>query len=93
MWVGLVQRVEDLKRKRLRSPKEEGILPGGYFFFWLFLGLHLQYMEVARLGVQSELQLLVYTRATATQDPSCICDLHQSSQQHWILNPLTKARD
>ena len=31
--------------------------------------------------------------ATATWDPSCICNLHHSSQQHWILNPLRKARD
>ena len=27
------------------------------FFFLVFLGLHLQYMEVPRLGVESELQL------------------------------------
>ena len=26
-------------------------------------------------------------------DLSCICDLHHSSQQHRILNPLSKARD
>ena len=26
-------------------------------------------------------------------DPSCICDLHHSSQQCWILNPLSEARD
>ena len=25
--------------------------------------------------------------------PSCICDLHHSSQKHRILNPLSKARD
>ena len=31
--------------------------------------------------------------ATATQDPSCLCDLHHSSQQHQILNPLSEARD
>ena len=23
----------------------------------------------------------------------CVCDLHQSSWQHWILNPLSEARD
>ena len=23
----------------------------------------------------------------------CLCDLHYSSQQHWILNPLSEARD
>jgi len=26
-------------------------------------------------------------------DPSHICDLHHSSRQHWILNPLLEARD
>ena len=26
-------------------------------------------------------------------DPSCICNLHHSSRQHWILNPLSDARD
>ena len=50
-------------------------------------------MEVPRLGVELELQLLAYTTATATRDPSLICDLHHSSQQCWILNPLGKARD
>ena len=32
-----------------------------FFFFFLVLGLHLQHMEVPRLRVQSELQLLAYT--------------------------------
>ena len=50
-------------------------------------------MEIPRLGVQLELQLPAYATATATQDPSSICDLHHSSQQHWILNPLSKTRD
>ena len=35
----------------------------------------------------------VATRATATGDPSCICDLHHSSRQQRILNPLSEARD
>ena len=50
-------------------------------------------MEVLRLGVELELQLLPYTIATATamQDLSCIYDLYHSSQQHQILNPLIKA--
>ena len=50
-------------------------------------------MEVPGLGVKSELQLPAYTTATAAQDPSPICDLHHSSQQPWILNPLSEARD
>ena len=51
-------------------------------------------MEVPRLGVKSELQLPAYTTATATPDPSqAVCDVHHSSQQHWVLNPLSEARD
>jgi len=34
-----------------------------------------------------------YARATATPGPSCVCDLHHSSQQYQILNPLSQARD
>ena len=48
-------------------------------------------MEVHRLGLELELQLLAYT--TATPDPSHICDLYHSSQQRLILNPLSEARD
>ena len=48
-------------------------------------------MEVSRLGVQLELQLQAYT--IATQDPSWVCDLHHSSWECQILNPLSEARD
>ena len=44
-------------------------------FFFFFLGPHLQHMEVPRLGVKSEIQLLAYTTATTTQDLSHVCDL------------------
>ena len=40
-----------------------------FFFFY-----DLQYMEVPRLGVDSELQLQAYTTAIATPDLSCVCD-------------------
>ena len=50
-------------------------------------------MEVPRLGVKCELQLLAYTIATATLDLSCVCDLYSSSWQSWILNPLSGAGD
>ena len=33
------------------------------------------------------------TTATATPDPGRICDLHHSSGQCQILNPLSEARD
>ena len=45
------------------------------------------------LGVKWELQMVAYTTASAIQDLSRVCDLHHSSQQHWILNPLMEARD
>ena len=51
------------------------------------------HMEVPRLGVKSELQLLAYTTATAIQDLSRVCDLHHSSRQCQILNPLREVRD
>ena len=60
---------------------------------FVFLGPHLRHMEVPRLGVKSELQLLAYATATAIQYLSCICGLHHSSQQPQILNPLNEAKD
>ena len=50
-------------------------------------------MEVPRLGVELELQLLVYTTAIATQDLSHILDIHHCSWQHWILNSPSEAKD
>ena len=58
-----------------------------------FLSLHPWHMEVPRLGVQLELQLPACTTATAMPDISCVCDLHRSSQQCWILSSLSEARD
>ena len=63
------------------------------FFFFFFLRPHLQHVEVPGLEVESKLQLLAYTISTATWDPSHVCNLHHSSWQRWILNPLSKARD
>ena len=60
---------------------------------FLFLRLNPRQMEVPRLGVESELQPPVYTTATATPDPSCVCDLYHSSPQCRIPNPLSQARD
>ena len=50
-------------------------------------------MEVTKLVVESELHPLAYATATGTPDLSSVCDLHHSSQQHQILNPLSKARN
>ena len=69
--------------KSLQVCSEEFVCPLQMFWFlgflFGFLGLFLRQMEVPRLGVNLELQLPAYARATATQDPSCVCDLHHSS--------------
>ena len=58
-----------------------------------FLGPQSWPMEVPRLGIESELQLPAYTIATATTlDPNRICDLHHSSRQCRIHNPLSEDR-
>ena len=54
------------------------------FLFFLFFWPHLQHIEVPRLGV---------TTATATPDSSHICNLSHRLWQHWILNPLSEAKD
>ena len=67
-----------------------------FFFFCMYVYIlrpHLCHMEVPRLGVESELHLLAYTAAIVMLDLSRICNLLHSSQQCWILNPLSEARD
>ena len=64
-----------------------------HFVLFFFLGPHLQPMEVPRPGVESEPQLPACATAEAAQDLSPICNLHHSSRQHWIHNPLSEARD
>ena len=60
---------------------------------FVFSGPYPQHMRVPRLGDELELQLLAYATSTTTQYPSRIFDLHHSSWQCQILNPLSKARD
>ena len=81
-----------LKSPRICSQQvgDPGELNHRSFFF---LGPYLRHMEVPRPGLESELQLLAYTTATATLGLSCVCDLRCSSRQHWILNPLSGAGD
>ena len=67
-----------------------GLVDANYYIFFLWPHQHL--MEVPRLGVKSDLQLPAYATAKAMPDLS-ICDLHCSSQQHQVLNPLNQAKD
>ena len=64
-----------------------------YLFIYCFLGPHAWHMEIPRLEVKLEVWLPAYAKATATWDPSHVCNLHHSSQQRRIHNPLSKARD
>ena len=65
-----------------------------YFILVFFSAFSLvRHMEVPRLEVELELQLPAYATTTATGDPSSICNLHHSSQQHQIPDPLSEARD
>ena len=50
-------------------------------------------MEVPRLEVELKLQLWACTTVTAMRDPSLVCNLHHNSQQRWILNSLSEAKD
>ena len=60
------------------------------FYFFVFLGPHLQHVEVPRLRVQSKLQLPAYATATATPDLSHIHDPHCSYGNARSFNPLSK---
>ena len=62
-------------------------------FFPFFFKATLVACESSRLGVKSELQLLAYATASATQDSSHVCCLHHSSLQCQIPDPLSEARD
>ena len=64
-----------------------------FVFVFLLFRAALAAYEVTRLGVESELQLPTFATATATQDLSHVCDLHHSSWQCRIFNPLREARD
>ena len=54
-------------------------LPFFFFFFFFFWSEgYLQHMEVPRLGVKWELQVLAYTTATAMPDLSPVFDIYHS---------------
>ena len=64
----------------------------GFFVFLIFRAAPTAYgTSQARGPIRATAAGL--TTATATPDPSHVFDLHHSSWQHWILNPLSEARD
>ena len=66
-----------------------------WHFLFCFIGPHPWHVKIPTGGVGLEPQLQAYNTATAMWDLSCICDLHNSSWQCQIFNPLgeAKARD
>ena len=69
-------RAEVNERKNSQKIRKEIIKSKACFFFFFFfvflpfLGPLPRHIEVPRLGIELELQLLACVRATATQDPS-----------------------
>ena len=62
------------------------------FFFSLFRGAPVAYAGfLARGQIRAATASLHHSHLTP--NPSCICDLHHSSWQCEILNPLSEARD
>ena len=68
-----------LKRFRLDFVRLEIYKIQNNLTLFLFLGPHPWHMEVPQLGIQSELQLLAYATATATQNPT-----HTASVTHTL---------
>ena len=103
MWTSL--ETQNSLNKTVATPleKESSYAIKFYTFFggvayllislFVFLGPHPWHMEIPRPGAELELQLPAYIAATAAPDLSCVCNLHHSSQQHQILNPLSEVRD
>ena len=53
------------------------------------------YLFIFIFSNQNQIEAIAaaYTTATATRDPSHVCNLHHRSWQCWILNPLSEDRD
>ena len=64
-----------------------GTLEYGFFFFLCL------FRAAPEAYGGSQARGLIGVTATATWDPSLVCELHHNSGQHQILNPLSKAKD
>ena len=69
-------------------------LSGCFIYLFCFFGgaapvSYVSSLAEGRIGVVAT----AYTTDTTTPDPSHVCELHHSSRQRWILNPLGEVRD
>ena len=62
------------------------------FLSFVFLGPHLQHMEVPRLGIKSKLQLSATATATVIWDTSHVCNLYHTTAQDNARSPTHWAR-
>ena len=94
LCVSGTSKVQILEANRYKHTSLKG--PTRDLIFILFICLLLLFraeFAAPSPGIQSELQLLAYTKAIATRDPTHICDRHHSSWQGQIPDPLSKARN
>ena len=61
------------------------------WIFFFFLCLFVFSRAASEVCGGSQARSLTRATATATWDPSHVCELHHSSRQHRILNPLSRA--
>ena len=83
---------------KIPAPKLSSYSVMEYSLFYLFIYLFIAFfratgMEVSSLGIKPEVKLLAYTTAAATPHLSHVCNLHHSSGQDRIVNPLSQPRD
>ena len=79
----------DLKLKLGMEVLPQKQMASFLFFFFLFL-----FMEGKFQGQGSDQSCIWGLHHNHGKlDLSCLCDLHCNLQQHWILNPMSKARD
>ena len=64
-----------------------------FFVFCLFRAIPAAYGGSQARGLIGATELPAYTTATATPEPSHVCNVHHSSQQCQIVNPLSEAMD
>ena len=64
-----------------------------FFFLFLFRDASVIYGSSQARGRIRAAAAGLYATAMATWDPSCVCNLHHSSRQCWIFNPLSEARE
>ena len=85
--------LREVFRKNFSTNSVPSFFKFHFVLFYFICGHSCRIWKFSRLGIESEPQVPAYTTATATLDLSCICSLHHSSRQCWILNPLSETRD